>query len=308
MIFKKLILSLLLMLSLFVAPAQQTEWYMQADTNKILIGEQVQVKLRATIGSGVTVQWPIIGDTLNAAEVIDRSTVDTTVLDSEMMLEQRLTVTVWDSGYYVIQPLPLLVNGDTVLSDPLFLTVNSVEELAEAPYDIKAPEDAPKTLGEWLRQLGPWIALAGALIGFFAWWRSRRKTTGSADEPAVRIDPYEQAMADLGRLRENKLWKQGEVKEHYDALTDIARRYLEQSRGIPALESTTDETRELLQNQPVKGDIRDDFIALMREADMVKFAKERFDEEDCERALRRAKDFINAVHESVRFEQKAQES
>ena len=304
----KSILSLLLMLSLFVARAQQTEWYMQADTNKILIGEQIQVKLRATVGNAELVQWPMVGDTLSDAEVIDRSEIDTTFLDSKMLLEQRLTVTVWDSGYYVIQPLPLLVNGDSIFSDPLFLTVNTIDQLQEAPYDIKAPEDAPKTLGEWLQQLGLWIALAGALIGLFAWWRSRRKKEGGETKVEARVDPYEQAVSDLGRLRENKLWQKGEVKEYYDALTDIARRYLEQECGIPALESTTEETRTLLIDQPIKPEVREDFIGLMREADMVKFAKERFGDEDCECAFRRARNFIDAVHESALFERKALES
>lgn len=304
----KFILSLVLTLSLSIAHAQQTEWYMQADTNKILIGEQIQIKLRATIQSGVMVQWPLVGDTLNSAEVIGRSPLDTTALDSEMLLEQRLTITVWDSGYYVIQPLTLVINGDSILSDPLFLTVNTVEELAEQPFDIKAPEDAPKTLGEWIRQLWPWIVGLLALAAGVWWWMKKRPHRDVAEAEVPKIDPYEQAIQELGALRENKLWERGEVKEYYDALTDIGRRYLELERNIPALESTTDETRALLESVPVSKEVRADFVELMRDADMVKFAKEKFDEEACQRAYRRAKEFIDAVHAVSRTEPKAQES
>ncbi len=299
-------LVLMLMPFLFTAQAQQIEWYMQADSTKMRIGEQIQIRLQAVVPNDAEVLWPMVADTLNTLEVIKRSGIDTSAPGSKRVLEERITVTAWDSGYYVIGPLPLVVNGDTTMSDPIFLTVNTVGTLEEEPYDIKDPLDAPKTLGEWLRQLGPWIALGLVLVLIGYWlWKRRGRHLAVAEAKAVKTDPYEQALNELDQLCRNRLWQKGEVKEYYDGLTDIARRYLERGYGIPALESTTDETKELLADQPVRAEVRDDFIALMQEADMVKFARERFNDKACEQALRRTREFIDAVHEAYAFEEKA---
>ena len=287
--------------------AQEITWNIKSDTTSILIGEQIQLTLQASVPNGTMVLWPNILDSINAAEVIQRSGIDSTSLDSELLLEERITVTVWDSGYYVLEPLPLVAAQDTMFSNPVFLTVRSVEQLQESPFDIKDPLDAPKTLGEWIAQLGPWILALIALILFIRWWRKRPKSTEPKPEKIIRIDPYEQALNELGHLLESKLWQQGEVKDYYDQLTDIARRYLELGYGIPALERTTDETRELLAKTTLAQEVRADFISLMQEADQVKFAKQRYNDEACERAYRRAKSFIDSVHSSLSEEPKSKE-
>lgn len=287
--------------------AQKVTWNIKADTTSILIGEQIQLTLRASVPNGTMVLWPNIIDSINAAEVLQRSGIDSTPLDSESLLEERITVTVWDSGYYVLEPLPLVIAQDTLFSNPVFLTVRSVEQLQESPFDIKDPLDAPKTLGEWIAQLGPWIVTLIALILLIRWWRKRPKNTEPKPEKIIRIDPYEQALNELGELLESKLWQQGEVKEYYDHLTDIPRRYLELGHGIPALERTTDETRELLAKTTLAQEVQSDFMSLMQEADQVKFAKKRYNDEACERAYRRAKSFIDSVHTALSQEPKREE-
>lgn len=286
----------------------QATYTLHADTNKILIGQQVQLSLRASFPEGTPIHWPMLADTVGPAEIISRSGIDTAKKGEEVLLEERITVTLWDSGYYIVQVPPLLVDTDSLRADPIFMTVNTVEELGENPFDIKAPEDAPKTLADWLRQLWPFLLAAVLIAVGVWWWMNKRPHRAVAEAKAPPIDPYEQALNELGQLRENKLWQKGEVKEYYDGLTDIARRFLELERGLPALERTTDETRDLLAGQPVASEVKDDFIRLMQEADMVKFAKERFDDEACERALRRARSFIEAVHQSTLNEQKSEAS
>ena len=288
-----------LLLSPYFVKAQSSTWNMSADTSSILIGEQISVLLRASAPSNSKILWPDLLDTLSAAEIVKRSGVDTTFLDSEILLEERITVTLWDSGYYVLEPLPLVIDGDTAYSDPVFLSVNGDDELQENPFDIKEPIDAPKTLGEWIQELWPWVLAFLVLLFAVRWWRNRPKKGTEQVEKVPQIDPYEQALNELGQLLENKLWQRGEVKEYFDQLTDIGRRYLELGHQIPALERTTDETATLLKATQIHSEVQADFIALMREADQVKFAKQKYRDEDCERAYRRAKSFIDSVQASL---------
>lgn len=288
-----------LLISPYFVKAQSSTWNMSADTSSILIGEQINVLLRASTPSESDVLWPDLLDSLNAAEIIKRSGVDTVQLNTETLLEERITVTLWDTGYYVLEPLPLVIDGDTVYSDPIFLSVQGVDDLQENPFDIKEPISAPKTLGEWLQELWPWVLAGLVLLFAIRWWRNRPKKHTEEVDLGPKIDPYEQALNQLGELLENKLWQKGEVKEYFDQLTDIARRYLELGHQIPALERTTDETASLLKATPINSEVQLDFIALMKEADQVKFAKQKYRDEDCERAYRRAKSFIDSVHSTL---------
>ncbi|MBZ0266695.1 hypothetical protein K8I85_00930, partial [bacterium] len=67
--------------------------------------------------------------------------------------------------------------------------------------------------------------------------------------------------------------ERGEPARQYEATTETLRRYLENRYGIPALESTTDDLREMLRNAPIRGDLAARVLSLLGEADLVKFAK-----------------------------------
>ena len=78
------------------------------------------------------------------------------------------------------------------------------------------------------------------------------------------------------------MWQQGEIKEYYSQLTDIARNYIEEAIEIPAMESTTSELITALKAASLKKKmtlsqetIRTCLERVLKQADLVKFAKSK---------------------------------
>jgi hypothetical protein len=90
---------------------------------------------------------------------------------------------------------------------------------------------------------------------------------------SIEIPPQELALKKLSILIQKELIVNGFVKEHYAELTFILREYLEKMFGIPALESTTEETLGYLKKQNISDSLSKQLQALMEQADLAKFAK-----------------------------------
>ena len=84
----------------------------------------------------------------------------------------------------------------------------------------------------------------------------------------------------------------GELKTHYVGVTETLRRYLEDRYGIPALESTTDELRPRLQEISLESILASRALAILEEADLVKFAKARPEAAAARTLLPRVRDLI----------------
>ena len=88
-----------------------------------------------------------------------------------------------------------------------------------------------------------------------------------------KIAPHIVANKALVELHNRKLWQNGKYKQYYTALTSIIRVYISERWSISALEYTTDEIIEALADVDIPRDSRMALVALLRTADMVKFAK-----------------------------------
>lgn len=88
-----------------------------------------------------------------------------------------------------------------------------------------------------------------------------------------KIAPHIVANKALVELHNRKLWQNGRYKQYYTALTSIIRVYISERWSISALEYTTDEIIEALADVDIPRDSRMALVALLRTADMVKFAK-----------------------------------
>jgi hypothetical protein len=131
------------------------------------------------------------------------------------------------------------------------------------------------------REILPWIAVGvggwmmATLIMALIWmYRQKRK-----NPEAFSLKPLEPAhviaFRNLDRLKEEKLWEKGEVKQYYTRLTEITRHYIERQYGIPAMESTTEEILYAFRKTNTEDNLLDEMLEeLLVLADLVKFAKE----------------------------------
>ncbi len=271
------------------AAVAQTAPEAALDRDQFLIGQQAQLTLSVTYrvdqGSANTIGWPAIGDTLTAhVEVVKDSGVDTILPDKAgdpYLFKQvrTLSITSWDSGYWAIPPFRFAVNGDTVETKALLLTVNTVQvDTAGAFKDIKEIYEVPSTWKDWVRDNWPWLAGGGAFIAAvillirYLRRRARRpRTTEAEQRPPEPL--HMRTLSALEEIGRRNLWQQGFVKQYQSEVTDVLRAYIEERFQVPAKESTTDELLAALNMSSMAAAQREQLANMLRMADMVKFAK-----------------------------------
>lgn len=188
--------------------------------------------------------------------------------------------------------------------DSLLVVVTDVEiDSATAELrDIAPIERVPYTFWEIFR----WVLLAlgvGALA-FGIWWLlTHRKEVHEAltkSEPVDTRTPEERALQTLEKLRQERLWQSGRVKEYHTRLTDAVRLFIEESIGIRATEMTSDECVNALMCKSVSADATTLLRSIFGIADMVKFAKSEPSAHEHERAMDEAVRFVQEMWQQVK--------
>lgn len=251
--------------------------YARLDTNAILLGQQVKLKITYLGNNKSKVVFPIVADTFSNLEVVERFPIDTIRNEGNpLKLTQTFTITGFDSGYHVILPFEFLKIGsklnDTskLLTQPILLTVHSVPvDTTKSIKDIKNIEAVPFSIWDHIG----WIMLAlVALIGFWIWkkYGTKLKSSKPAITPTLSIPCHEVALLALEALDQKRLWQNGQYRAYYTELTDILRIYISDRWNVGAMEMTTD---EILLLSFITSRETDGIGYVLRVADMVKFAK-----------------------------------
>ena len=289
--------------------AQQVEYIAELDTNYILIGDQIHLRLKVKAEQGIKVVFPSLQDTVTKGVEIISGPVRDSIRekDGRMLFRESYVVTAFDSGYYVIPEIPIKIEREdytqTLRTDPLALIVNTYEVDKEKYFDIVMPQGAPWTLGELLPYL-LWIwggVVVVVLVGLLI-IRLRSKGTLFGGEKEV-IPPYVLAIQALDGIREEKLWQQGRPKEYYTRLTDVLRGYMEGELNVSAMEQTSNEILTSLEEvAEVSPGERKKLGELLEMADLVKFAKATPLLDEDRRNLDVAYEFVQHTNEQVEKE------
>lgn len=141
---------------------------------------------------------------------------------------------------------------------------------------------------------GALIAIVLALVLWLVFTLVQRfRERRAAFEPSVpKLPPHVVANKALVELSHRKLWQNGKFKQYYTALASILRVYISERWSIGALEMTTDEIISALLDVDMPVASRSDLVAVLRTADMVKFAKAEPEAEENEAAYTRAYYFV----------------
>jgi hypothetical protein len=142
--------------------------------------------------------------------------------------------------------------------------------------------------------LGALIALpVGVLVAFLiSRWLRRQKPVPPPPPPRP---PWEVALEALTLLRGKRLLEQGLTTQHFAEVSLAVREYLGRRFGFDGLESTTRELLEhLVPAKPVP-ELREEIEALLRRADLVKFANLTPQVSECEIAAERAEHIVRST-------------
>lgn len=294
----KNIIVLILVIAFVQSNAQIVNVDAALDTNVMLIGDQVGFKIRLRIPESGTFRWPSLADTLpEKIEIVKKSKIDTTLLgDGYMNIEQTLTLTAFDTGYYVIKPLQFFYGDDnnSVETEPYLLNVFTVEvDTSLSIKPIKGPIAAPLTFAEIL----PW-AIAALIImiilgGSIYYYNSRKNNQPIViKKPRPKLPAHRIALDELEKLKTEKLWQKDQVKAYHSRLTDILRIYIEDQFNIAALEMTTWETIRAFAGAKIAKSNLEILRETLEIADLVKFAKLKPMPEEHEKSMTNAINFV----------------
>ncbi len=271
------------------------------DTTDILIGDHVRVNIQLSIPSGYEIQsFDYSGlEATESIELLDMGKVLTVAEQPELLLEQHLTLTSYDSGYHRFQPLALVVNGptglDTLYSSDLAFSVSTIPVGEDDP--LRGNKDIIEEPIDWRDYLPYAIALLVVLAILLPAWYFAKREAKAKVRPAPPPPPaHEVALSKLRQIEQAAVWKKGEIKQYQSDLTYVLREYLENRFGLTALESTTGEINQQWNEVPEISSWRGRLIALLQLADMVKFAKAIPEESVHEEGLQTVKTFVEQTH------------
>jgi hypothetical protein len=200
-------------------------------------------------------------------------------------IHQDIVFTAWDTGLYKIPSMIFTVqhpNGDVSNFEtrPLMVTVENPKGVDNmvAPISIKEIIQEERTFEDYLPLV---VGLVGLIaLGFLIWAFNKKRKAKQIAHVIQQIvhPPHIIAERLLKELKAKQLWQKGDIKEYYSELTYILRAYIETAFHIPALESTTDELKDALQDSKhsvfqEQGDVIEKIQDLLQTADLVKFAK-----------------------------------
>lgn len=114
------------------------------------------------------------------------------------------------------------------------------------------------------------LAIAGLVYSLVRWMRRRPKPTPPPPPPRPA---WEIALAALAEIRHEDLVRQGMFTRHLERVNHVLRDYLGGRYGFDGLESTTEEVLLALKASPLPAALYGHVERLLRESDLVKFAK-----------------------------------
>ena len=152
----------------------------------------------------------------------------------------------------------------------------------------------------------PWwwlwfLLILAALAALAFWWWKRKRLSAVINAPPPPT-PYELAIRELQRLREDS----PPVEEFYTRLSDIVRHYLEGRFQLRAPERTTEEfLHEVSRDDTLTQEHKDLLGAFLQECDLVKFARYHPEQANILRALAAAEKFVHDTQPQMQAQEVA---
>lgn len=218
-------------------------------------------------------------------EVVQSLPVDTLSREGRRLrLRKRYVMQAFSEGRYNLGRPGVLYADKNIVDtlwarDSLYLEVATfqIDSTSQSIYDVKPQWNLPFRFGE-VSGYAQWGALALVLLLAAAYalkryLESRGKRLGDLFRPSPPQPPHVVAIKALEALHHQKLWQNNKHKQYYSALTDILRTYVAARWGFGAMEMTSDEIIEAMRAEELPDKARMDLTAILRDADLVKFAK-----------------------------------
>lgn len=272
------------MLAPLLGSAQEVRVIPELERSTILIGEQVDLKIRLVYPHDGVARLVLPEDTLMmGVEIVESNLVDSTIINDRLReLIYNVVITSFDSATYQLRNIDAMVNGEVyTATDAPSLIVNTVPVHLEPDvpieyYDIKAQWKPKFVWQDYLNYIALFIGLIALALGIYLLIQQLRKRKGveeAKEAPIPLLDPYEEALQGMQELKSKELWEHQQVKEYYTEMTNILRRYLWRVYGISTLDKTSGEILAKFRESLGKERMYVELSRILQTADLAKFAK-----------------------------------
>lgn len=302
---KRLLCFLLLLLTSTIIVLGQVAVQARIDSSMLLIGDQTKIRFEVTQDKNTKVQFPILSDSIvKGVEIVSVLKPDTIELDNDQLqINADVIVTSFDSALYYIPSFKFVVGNDTIESNPLSLKVYSIPvDTAKGIFDIKPIYNA-RINWKQVALIVLIILLSLALLTYLYFYIKKRyfsKPTVEEEKRIPAIPPHVKALKELDRIKKEKIWQQGRLKEFYTDVTTVLREYIENKYRIPALEMTSHEIIGSINMLHIPDErVLHAMNQLLMLADLVKFAKWVPTTLEHETTLNNAYLFVNETKKEV---------
>jgi hypothetical protein len=292
--------------------------HLSADT--VMIGDRVTLTIEVEKDVMQSVIFPTFDFTHNATgeedseqfqqgepsiEVINDFAPDTIQQEGRrVLLRKRYEMAVYDEGIYKLGKAQALYIDknivDTLIAEreeELFVNTFQIDTTMKSVRDLKPQKTLKLRFAEFGGYLGISFALALLLVGVLyllvRYLHKRGKHLSDLFKPAPPVPAHIVAIEALEKLHNEKLWQNNKHKLYYSGLSDILRTYLAGRFEVGAMEMTTDEIADALRGvENIEQKSKMDLLSVLRDADLVKFAKATPAAEDNELAYSKSFFFV----------------
>jgi hypothetical protein len=273
------------------------------DSAGIFIGQRIGMTLEVSADAKKQVElpeWDSLQQVVPGLEFVRAEKTDTSYLNDgkQVQLSRRYYFTSFDSALYLIPQVEVKVDGKSFLSkDKMALKVLTFEIdtlHADSIFGNKAELAPPFDWAEWRQVMwfGVMALLLAALLAYVIYRLRTNKPIIRRIRTKQRLAPHKVAMQKIEQIKEEKIWQSEDSKEYYTQLTDALRNYIKERYGFNAMEMTSFEIIQRLQevnDEEAIAELRE----LFQTADLVKFAKYSTLINENDRNLVNAIEYIN---------------
>jgi hypothetical protein len=199
------------------------------------------------------------------------------------------TLIAWDSAKYRLPDLWITLKDSTFSFRAPNLYVGFVKKKVKEGIDeipIEPEEDYWRLLRKYWWILA--LVVAGVLFGIS--WNKRRKIQ-KTEELSLR----DRTLLAIKQLRKKEDWLHGKTKSHYVGFSSVLKMYLSSRYELNLMERTTYETITLLKLKGLDFNMIRRIEILLREADMVKFAKTELHDMQIQSSLFRLEEIVTEL-------------